>query len=43
MTLGVRHFWLFVLALATANVLGVLLVAAVFRTAPGLRQHHPGF
>lgn len=43
MTLSHRTFWIFVLALVAANVATIFVTAAVFKSSPGLREHHPGF
>lgn len=43
MTVSSRQFVLFVLAVVVANVVTILATAAVFKAAPGLRRHHPGF
>lgn len=43
MTMSGRHFVLFVSAVVLANVVTVLAVAALYRSAPGLKEHSPGF
>lgn len=43
MTLGRRELWFFIFAVVLANVLTIFASALVFRMAPQLRHHHPGF
>lgn len=43
MSIDNRTFWMFVAAVVATNVLTIFITAFIFRAAPGMKEHHPGF